>query len=132
MCFVNLETWIHLNLPIKQLDEKFRKLTKEPVTWCLGNRLLLCALRAPQWTLAADALRGGYSEADVLATRRAGARISPRRSLARDRSKHPGRARESRRQVGSVGLRQCTGRRMPAQTSRPGYQGSTSHLRRNP
>ena len=59
---MNLETWVHLNLPIKQLDKKFRKPTKEPVTWVLGNRLLLCALRASWWALrggrASDAARG--------------------------------------------------------------------------
>ena len=118
---------VSIEFHIRRSGRKFRRLEKEPVTWVLGNRLLLCALRASRW-----ALRGGSSEADVLATRRAGARISPRRSLARDRSKHPGRARGARRQVGSVGLRQCTGHRMPAQTSRQGYRGSTSHLRRSP
>lgn len=100
---------------------------KEPITWSLGNRLLLCALRAPWWACC-----GGCAVAGAQRQPQRWERISPRRSLARDHSKHPDRARGSRRQVDSVGLHQCTGHRMPAQTSRPGYQGSTSHLRRNP
>lgn len=130
---------VSIELALRRLGRKFRRLEKEPVTWGLGNRLLFCALRAP-WR-ARQTLRSRHATqwmryvAPVTAAVVAATtylRISPRRSLARDRSKHPGRARGARRQVGSVGLRQCTGRRMPAQTSRPGYRGSTSHLHRSP
>ncbi len=88
---------IHLNLPIKQLNEKFRKLTKEPVTLGTGSCLcLLYALRVG----SVNALRSG-----VATQRRAryarGLVQKPTVTVVSVR-----RARESQRQVGSVGLRQ--------------------------
>ena len=111
------------------IRQKVQKTRKRAGYLSLGNRLLLFALLATHWSKRTRYKMSVACSCDAKALR---TRISPRRSLARDRSKHPGRARESQRQVGSVGLHQCTGHQMPAQTSRPAYRGSTSHLRRNP